>query len=189
MPFGLKPISDMCTPARVYLIISAIVIVIGLLARPLGVSIAHCFMAIFWGYCLSYLCDKGLKSVSWFILLWPLIFIGIVLTYYFAYQFVLFKSLSGENEEYEQNDEDDEDEEDDGYRNPSKSYLLLQPDEDDNTKEGFQEITPKEASESHPKPNTTGFNQMLKSMKIKTKVTRLSDMTNNSDTSNAAAYD
>lgn len=184
MLFGLKPISDMCTPARVYLIISAVIVAAGVMTRPFGVSIVHCFVAIAWGYCLSYLCDKGLKGVSWFFLLWPLILIGLVLTYYFAYQFVLFKSQSEEDdEEYE------EDEEDDGYRNPSKTYLLLQPDEDDNTKEGFQEITAKEASESHPKPNTPGFNQMLKSMQIKTKVTRLSDLSNNSDTSNAAAYD
>ena len=153
MSFGLKPISDMCTPARVYLIISAIIIAGGLMSRPFGVSIVHCFVAIFWGYCLSYLCDKGLKGVSWFILLWPLIFVGIVLTYYFAYQFVLFKSFSEHDDEDETGHEEDEDEEDDGYRNPSKTYLLLQPDEDDNTKEGFQEITPKEASESHPKPS------------------------------------
>lgn len=72
----MKDFSNLCTPAKIYFAIAVIATIVGLLG---GVSIIAAFMklvfAFIWTYILSWLCDKGYKSLSWFLVLLPYIII------------------------------------------------------------------------------------------------------------------
>ncbi len=82
MKFG-KTFNELCTPARLYFLISAITIVIGLFN---GFQLLAVFMnigfVIVWTYLLNLLCKKGFKPFSWFLVLLPyfLILIGFLMT-------------------------------------------------------------------------------------------------------------
>ena len=66
----------LCTPAKLYLAIAVIAVIIGLFS---GVSIMSLFFnllfALIWTYILSFLCKNGYQSLSWFLVLLPYIFI------------------------------------------------------------------------------------------------------------------
>jgi hypothetical protein len=66
----------LCTPAKLYLAIAVIAVIIGLFS---GISIMSLFFnllfALIWTYILSFLCKMGYQSLSWFLVLLPYIFI------------------------------------------------------------------------------------------------------------------
>jgi uncharacterized protein YacL len=68
----MKDFSKLCTPAKVYFAIAVISIIIALFS---GVSVIAGFVklvfAFIWTFILSFLCDKGYKSLSWFLVLLP----------------------------------------------------------------------------------------------------------------------
>jgi hypothetical protein len=70
----MKDFSKLCTPAKVYFGIAAIATLFDLLN---GVSIMLAFwklvFAFIWTFILGGLCDKGYKSISWFLVLLPYI--------------------------------------------------------------------------------------------------------------------
>ena len=70
-PFSIK---RLCTPASIYFWISVISIVISYLGNyQLVNSLVSLLFVLFWTWCLNMLCSKGYKSVSWFLVLLPLI--------------------------------------------------------------------------------------------------------------------
>ena len=72
----MKDFSKLCTPAKIYFAIAIIATVIGLFN---GLNFVAAFLkllfAFVWTYVLSFLCDKGYKSISWFLVLLPYIII------------------------------------------------------------------------------------------------------------------
>ena len=71
MKFG-KVFNELCTPAMVYFIISAVTIILALFSgmRFTAVAVKAIFV-IFWTYLLNLLCSKGFKYISWFLVLLP----------------------------------------------------------------------------------------------------------------------
>ena len=73
-----KEFSKLCTPAKIYFAIAVIACVFSLFT---GVSIiAICLKLLFafiWTFILAWLCDKGYKSLSWFLVLLPYIVIAL----------------------------------------------------------------------------------------------------------------
>jgi len=73
-----KDFSKLCTPAKIYFAIAVIASVFALFN---GVKImAVLFKLIFafiWTFILGWLCDKGYKTLSWFLVLLPYIIIAL----------------------------------------------------------------------------------------------------------------
>ena len=90
-----KDIQSLCTPAYVYLVISVISIVIMMFQNGgndsifcLGnykcdvqntgtIFLGQIIYSIFWVFLLNFICKKGYKNVSWFLVLLPFIFLFI----------------------------------------------------------------------------------------------------------------
>lgn len=76
----MKDFSKLCTPAKIYFAIAVIGAIIGLFN---GYTIMSVFMklvfAFIWTYVLGWLCDKGYKSISWFLVLLPYIIIALAM--------------------------------------------------------------------------------------------------------------
>jgi len=76
----MKDFSRLCTPAKIYFAIAVISALIGLFS---GFRIMSVFMnlvfAFIWTYVLGWLCDKGYKSISWFLVLLPYIIIALAM--------------------------------------------------------------------------------------------------------------
>lgn len=72
----MKEFSRLCTPAKIYFAIALISTIIALFS---GLSIMYAFwkmvFAFIWTFILGWLCDKGFKSISWFLVLLPYILI------------------------------------------------------------------------------------------------------------------
>lgn len=73
-----KEFSKLCTPAKIYFAIAVIASIFGLFT---GVSIIAVFIklifAFIWTFILAWLCDKGFKNLSWFLVLLPYIVISL----------------------------------------------------------------------------------------------------------------
>lgn len=71
--------NKLCTPAKIYFGISVVSCIIMLLNR---VSILAVFskliFAFLWAFALGWLCSKGYKSISWFLVLLPFIMMFLV---------------------------------------------------------------------------------------------------------------
>uniref|UniRef100_A0A6C0HDM3 Uncharacterized protein n=1 Tax=viral metagenome TaxID=1070528 RepID=A0A6C0HDM3_9ZZZZ len=78
MKFSVK---DLCTPASIYFWVSIIGLTIAFLTKfKLVTSIINLFFILLWTYFLNYLCSKGYSSVSWFLVLLPIIiFAGVLI--------------------------------------------------------------------------------------------------------------
>ena len=76
----MKDFSKLCTPAKIYFGIAVIAAIIALFN---GVSVMMVFMklvfAFIWTFVLGWLCDKGYKSISWFLVLLPYIIIALAM--------------------------------------------------------------------------------------------------------------
>ena len=95
----MKDIEKYCTPAKIYLGISviAVVIVIGqnllnnnlnelcigelkcTMSHKIYVLVFKIIYIIFWTWFLNFLCKKGLKSLAWFILLIPFLLAAVII--------------------------------------------------------------------------------------------------------------
>lgn len=76
----MKDFRNLCTPAKIYFAIAVIATVIALFS---GVSLMMAFwklvFAFIWTYVLGWLCDKGYRSISWFLVLLPYIIIALAM--------------------------------------------------------------------------------------------------------------
>lgn len=64
----------LCTPAKVYFVVSALGAIIALLKNVPIIAVALKFVfIIFWTYALTYLCKNGYANISWFLVLLPFI--------------------------------------------------------------------------------------------------------------------
>ncbi len=74
----MKDFRNLCTPAKIYFAIAVIATVIALFS---GASLMMAFwklvFAFIWTYVLGWLCDKGYRSISWFLVLLPYIIIAL----------------------------------------------------------------------------------------------------------------
>jgi hypothetical protein len=72
--------SDLCTPAALYLVLSAISIVIIILTRFRFVSVLiKILFVLAWTWVLNFLCKKGFTTISWILVILPyLIMFGVV---------------------------------------------------------------------------------------------------------------
>ena len=71
--------SRMCTPAKVYFAILLVNVLFMLFHRvKLGFVFSKILFGGIWTYFLTWLCKKGYKSVSWFLVLLPFILIALV---------------------------------------------------------------------------------------------------------------
>lgn len=67
-----KDFSKLCTPAKIYFVIAVIACIIALFSGMRIVSVfVKLVFAFIWTFILSWLCDKGYKSLSWFLVLLP----------------------------------------------------------------------------------------------------------------------
>ena len=71
-----KHLQQLCTPARVYIIIAILGSLLALFNRiPLLAVSTKLVFALVWTYLLNLLCSKGYKNVSWFLVLLPYVMI------------------------------------------------------------------------------------------------------------------
>jgi hypothetical protein len=69
-----KDFSKLCTPAKVYFAIAVIGCVIALFYNVSFYSVfVKLVFAFIWTFVLGWLCDKGYKTLSWFLVLLPYI--------------------------------------------------------------------------------------------------------------------
>ena len=67
-------LSDLCTPAQIYFVISLITLVLAVIKQFKMSSILYKVVFMFaWTWFLNFLCSKGYKSVSWFLVLLPFV--------------------------------------------------------------------------------------------------------------------
>jgi hypothetical protein len=73
--------NKLCTPAKIYFAISVFSCLIMLFSRmPFFTVFSKLIFAFLWTFVLGWLCDKGYKSISWFLVLFP--FVMIFLAYF-----------------------------------------------------------------------------------------------------------
>jgi predicted PurR-regulated permease PerM len=72
----MKEFKNLCTPAKIYLVVTLFLCVMSLMhdAPVLAVAIKVVF-AVIWTCILSWLCKKGLSTISWILVLFPFIVI------------------------------------------------------------------------------------------------------------------
>ena len=73
-----KDFSKLCTPAKIYFAIAVIASIIALF-NGVGIFVVagKLIFAFIWTFVLGWLCDKGYKSISWFLVLLPYIIIAL----------------------------------------------------------------------------------------------------------------
>jgi hypothetical protein len=71
-----KDFSKLCTPAKIYFAIAVIASIVALVngVGVMAVAVKLIF-AFIWTFILAWLCDKGYKTISWFLVLLPYIII------------------------------------------------------------------------------------------------------------------
>jgi hypothetical protein len=75
-----KEFSKLCTPAKIYFAIAVVASIIALFKGVSVMAIAFkLFFAFIWTYVLGWLCNKGLKTLSWFLVLLPYIVIALAM--------------------------------------------------------------------------------------------------------------
>ena len=76
----MKDFSKLCTPAKIYFAIAVIASIFALFS---GVSVMAVFwklvFAFLWTFVLGFLCDKGYKTLSWFLVLLPYIVMALAM--------------------------------------------------------------------------------------------------------------
>ena len=75
-----RDFSKICMPARIYFAIAVIASVIALFSGAGLVMVAmKLVFAFIWTFVLGWLCDQGFKTLSWFLVLLPYIFIALAM--------------------------------------------------------------------------------------------------------------
>ena len=71
--------NKLCTPAKIYFTLSLLSCIIMLFNKNHILTIfSKLIFAFLWAYILGWLCNKGYKSLSWFLVLLPFIMILLV---------------------------------------------------------------------------------------------------------------
>jgi hypothetical protein len=69
-------VSTFCLPAKIYLVLAVIAIIVGFIT---GATLIFVFVklvfAVLWTLLLNFLCNSGLTPLSWFLVLLPYVFI------------------------------------------------------------------------------------------------------------------
>ena len=88
-------LSKLCTPAMLYLVIAGISVVIGLFQKlQLWTLLVKVVFVGAWTWFLNFLCSKGYKTISWFLVLLPfLLMIGV---FAIAYEVVKSGTTNGQ---------------------------------------------------------------------------------------------
>lgn len=69
---GSFDVKKLCTPAKVYLVVSVVSCLIALFRRsPVTTVLVQFLFVLLWTFALNWLCSKGYKSVSWFLVILP----------------------------------------------------------------------------------------------------------------------
>lgn len=69
-----KEFSKLCTPAKIYFTLAVLSIIISLFSGlHFSLLITNLIVTFIWTYLLAFLCRKGYKSISWFLVLAPFI--------------------------------------------------------------------------------------------------------------------
>jgi len=64
----------LCDPAKLYIVLAIVSIIIDLFEKmPFYTLVLKAIFVLFWTWVLNYLCAKGYKYVSWFLVLFPFI--------------------------------------------------------------------------------------------------------------------
>jgi F0F1-type ATP synthase assembly protein I len=67
-------LAELCTPAQIYFVISIITLILAVIKQFKFSTIMMKLVTIaVWTWFLNFLCSKGYKSVSWFLVLLPFI--------------------------------------------------------------------------------------------------------------------
>ena len=93
----MKSIIFLCSPALLYLILSVIILLV-VITKLSAISIGlKAIFIIVWTWFLDFLCRKGHESISWFLVLLPIIMM--LMIYYVALDALVNKKseLSGYN--------------------------------------------------------------------------------------------
>jgi hypothetical protein len=76
----IKNFSKLCTPAKIYFAIAVIACIFALLKGVGLIAVGYkLFFAFIWTFILGWLCSKGLKTLSWFLVLLPYIIIALAM--------------------------------------------------------------------------------------------------------------
>jgi hypothetical protein len=76
----MRDFSKLCTPAKIYFAIAVIATIIALFSGlSVMAAVIKLIFAFIWTFILGWLCDKGYKSLSWFLVLLPYIIILLAL--------------------------------------------------------------------------------------------------------------
>lgn len=72
--------SKLCTPAKLYFAIAVVASVIALFSRVHVMAVVFKLgFAFIWTYLLGWLCQKGFRALSWFLVLLPYILIALAM--------------------------------------------------------------------------------------------------------------
>jgi len=74
--------SSLCTPAQVYVILTAFSLVSMIFTYQYGAATGKFIFAIVYTFFLNWLCSKGFRNVSWFLVLLPFIFMGLIFVFF-----------------------------------------------------------------------------------------------------------
>ena len=75
----MKSFDDLCSPAKLYFVLSVIACVAALInGVKIGQVMINLIIAFAWTAVLSWICGKGFTSVSWFLVLIPYIIMLLV---------------------------------------------------------------------------------------------------------------
>jgi hypothetical protein len=76
----MKDFSKLCTPAKIYFAIAVIASIFALFKGVHLMAVAiKLFFAFIWTFVLGWLCSKGMKTLSWFLVLLPYIIIALAM--------------------------------------------------------------------------------------------------------------
>ena len=71
-----KQFQTLCTPAKIYFFLAVLSCIIALFnSVPILAVFMKLVFAFLWAYGLNWLCSKGYKTISWFLILFPYIVI------------------------------------------------------------------------------------------------------------------
>ena len=72
--------SKLCTPAKIYFAIAVIASVVALFSGVKVMAVVFkLFFAFIWTFLLGWLCQKGFRALSWFLVLLPYILIALAM--------------------------------------------------------------------------------------------------------------
>ena len=90
MSGSLPSVSDMCTPAKLYIGISLLLpLILTMVEVSVTTLLIHIIIVLFWAGLLAYLCDKGFPGLSWMLLFLPF---GGIFVFLILYMYLLSKA-------------------------------------------------------------------------------------------------